>query len=73
MTTSTIIWHKPGNTPCAGANVLLGMRSADGVQTTCEGFLSDDMHGNPCWYDVTAQPIEHSRVIGWADLPECPL
>ncbi len=52
MTTSTITWHPPTNLPDAETNVLLGI-DVDGIKTSCEGFLSDDMHGNPCWYDVT--------------------
>lgn len=72
MTTSQITWHPPTNPPDAETNVLLGL-DVDGIKTSCEGFLSDDMHGNPCWYDVTAQPIEGKQVMCWAELPECPL
>lgn len=73
MTTTTITWTPVADgLPDAESNVLLGI-DVDGIKTSCEGFLSDDMHGNPCWYDVTAQPLPHEQVVAWADLPECPL
>lgn len=72
MTTSTIQWHSPSDPPDVETNVLIGL-DVDGIKTSCEGFLSDDMHGNACWYDVTAQPLDHAHVIGWAELPACPI
>jgi hypothetical protein len=59
--------------------------NVDGIRTSCEGFIdssphapSTDADGAPNddgmqWYDVTAQPLDHAHVIGWAELPACPI
>ena len=84
MTTSTITWHPATNYPDAETNVLIGL-NVDGIRTSCEGFIdssphapSTDADGAPNdsgmqWYDVTAQPLDHRHVTGWATLPEGPL
>jgi len=72
MTTSTITWHSPSDPPDAETNVLIGL-DVDGIKTSCEGFLSTTPDDRPCWYDVTAQPLEHGHVQCWAEMPECPL
>lgn len=83
MTTSQITWHSPDNYPDAETNVLIGL-NVDGIRTSCEGFIdssphapSTDADGAPNdsgmqWYDVTAQPLDHRHVTGWAELPEGP-
>lgn len=68
---TTLTWHPPTNPPDADTNVLVGL-NVEGIRTSCEGFLSTDMHDQACWYDVTAQPIEHRHVTGWAEMPEGP-
>ena len=71
MTTSTITWHAPDNLPDAETNVLIGL-NVDGIRTSCEGFISTTPDDRLCWYDVTAMPLEHRHVTGWAELPEGP-
>lgn len=66
-----LTWHKPTALPDAETNVLVGL-NVDGIRTSCEGYLSDDRRGNPCWYDVCAQPIEPQHITGWAEMPEGP-
>lgn len=68
MTTSTITWTRPSDQlPGDETNVLVGLL-IDGLRTSCEGF-----HLDGHWYDVCAVPLDDAHVIGWADMPECPL
>lgn len=69
MTTTTITWTRASEAlPDDETNVLLGLRTPDGRRTSCEGFRDGD-----CWRDVCAVEIEDAEVIGWAELPGCPL
>ena len=67
-----ITWHPPTNLPDAETNVLVGL-NVDGIRTSCEGFISTDMHDQLCWYDVCAQPLSHEHVTGWCEMPEGPV
>lgn len=83
MNTETITWRMPCNRPDPQTNVLIAL-NIDGVRDTCEGFVessphapSTDAYGAPNhdglqWYDVTAQPLDHAHVVGWAERPRGP-